>query len=339
MTPLRTTSLALAIALLGLPAVPASAHGDSHYRGGCGFDTVSPQVVDPDRYTGVAYARVVVYSRGHGNVVTATVSCVLKVNGVVVPDATVSGSGAGVVAFAGRVEFTAHDTDTVNLCDVVDYTSDETPTETVCAHTTQAQMPPQDVIDTLDLTFRALNAVLWAAQPPVDPLVCPVIAALAPGVGPLTVRDGDLYLGSEWLWDCPPYDVSGGGGPPPPLTTGGGWNDGTTGSLTLTALGGPGSVTSACSFRLDGGTVTVTGATGATGATQPDAATLRCTLVDADTGTTLYDGTANATRGVVTLGDTRTVTAAALTVCTEGSATWGTQVVSTGRHCRAGRPV
>lgn len=41
-----------------------------------------------------------------------------------------------------------------------------------------------------------------------DYAVCPLLAALAPGVpGALDVRpDGDVYVGGEFFWDCPPYE-------------------------------------------------------------------------------------------------------------------------------------
>jgi len=46
----------------------------------------------------------------------------------------------------------------------------------------------------------------WSSLTQADPLVCPVLASSAPGSGPLTIApDGDTYVDSTLLWDCPPY--------------------------------------------------------------------------------------------------------------------------------------
>ncbi|HWL37295.1 MAG TPA: hypothetical protein VNQ77_14020 [Frankiaceae bacterium] len=43
----------------------------------------------------------------------------------------------------------------------------------------------------------------------VDPVVCPLLAGLAPGAGPVVVEpEGDLSVPTWQVWDCPPYDGS-----------------------------------------------------------------------------------------------------------------------------------
>lgn len=57
--------------------------------------------------------------------------------------------------------------------------------------------PPEPVLD------GPLDAV-WAV---VDPLLCPPLAAAAPGAGPVTIApDGDAGVAGGTVWDCPPYD-------------------------------------------------------------------------------------------------------------------------------------
>jgi hypothetical protein len=43
--------------------------------------------------------------------------------------------------------------------------------------------------------------------PPVDPILCPVLASLRGVYGPVTIDpEGDVWVAGEKVWDCPPYD-------------------------------------------------------------------------------------------------------------------------------------
>jgi hypothetical protein len=314
--------VALLAGLLGVAAPAARAGDDSRYLGSCGFDSLSQPTVTGDsyQYTGAVYA-----------------TCTIEVNGVPAWS-SYPASGAGAIVLADRADYTAADTDVVRLCTTVDYTSDWTPTATHCPGATNLQMPPQPVIDLIDYVVGLGGWLPWQH---VDQLACPAFGALAPGADPVQVTpEGDVYVYGERQWDCPPYAEP----PRPPsplpdtsLPTGGGWNDRDTGLLALTGgEAATGAVTAVCAFRRDPvtGTVTVTGGA----VSSPDAlVTVRCTLADAATGTPAYDETRTGTAAATLTGAAGST--GVLTVCTEGTATWGTRTVTTGLYCRPGRPV
>ncbi len=348
---------ALALGLLALTAPSAPAADQSWSRGDCGFDTVQAPSLTGDTWTGIGYADVVVYSSTHGNVVNATVTCELRVNGVT--QMTVSGSGTSVVVFATPMSFHAAVTDVVSFCTVVDYTSDTTPTTVDCGAAVETQVIPQWTVDLIDWVIDVAN---YAIVSEVDPRVCAAFQAFAPGSDPVTITpEGDVYIAGEFFWDCPPYEnpVGGPPSPNPPLPdpaehgpTGGGWNDGDTGFLTLvspetTVLLPPADpietrdVASTCAFHTDrdAGTITVTGTT-ATGRTLvADTTSIHCQLQDAETGAVVYDHTESAAGPIVSWRDTVPAIAGKVTVCTEGTGVWGTRTVTVGQYCRPGLPI
>jgi hypothetical protein len=259
-----------------------------------------------------------------------------------------SGSGTGVVAFAEPLQFTAQPWDVIEVCDQVDYTSDDTPTVFKCGEATTTQLIPQDVVDLVTLVLDLVNAVLYETVA-ADATICPVFQSLAPGNELVVIApDGDVSIGGEPYWDCPPYV----GGPPEQPTwsatglTGGGWDDGDRGFLTLVspatvsatypvATDGPYDVTSTCAFVTDRstGNVAVRGLTVAGRPGVADATTIHCRLQDAD-GTVLYDHTESAAGPTATLSDSLPAIAGKVSVCTGGSGTWGTTTASVGPYCR-----
>lgn len=176
--------LAATTAGAALVAPPASA-GSATYHGGCGFDAAA---VGSGLLHGAMYAAVVVREaqlamerRTTESPVSADVTCDLLVNGV--PTRTKTFSGTTVIAGATPLAYYQDEDDEVVLCTTVDYTSINAPTVTHCAES---------------------NADPTATP---DPVLCPVLAASAPGV-PGTVdidETGDVYLTGELWWDCPPY--------------------------------------------------------------------------------------------------------------------------------------
>jgi hypothetical protein len=226
----------------------------------------------------------------------------------------------------------------------VDFTSDDTPTRYDCRYATETGVVPQPVVDVLDLVIDLAVMVTGPFAGPVDAATCAALGGLAPGAGPVTIAPGgDVYLDGELFYDCVPYED---GSPPPPDSwslpgrpTGGGWDDGDTGLLALvgpetTTTGYPvptdqHDVAATCGFhRAADGTVAVLGRT-VTGRPGPaDSATVHCRLLDAQ-GATVYDGTADGTLTAAVTG-----TSGPLSVCTEGTATWGTTNATTGFHCR-----
>jgi hypothetical protein len=342
-------AVAVAVALLGLAAPGARAHGDSRFEGDCGFTSVHQEDLSaPDEWTGYVAAHVVLYSERHGTPVSADVSCVLSVDGV--EQQRFSASGTGVVAFADAIRYTAGEYSWITMCIVVDYTSDETPTQEDCGYG-DPMFPPQWVIDLIDYVFDIVNEAIIGH---VDPAVCAALPALGPGVPGLVEIDatGDVRLFGEPFWDCPPYDDF----PPPepgprPVLgvegpTGVGYATDNAGVLTLLSgettqvsiLPPPtatlSAVSATCLYVVDraSGTVAVAGTARAAGA---DSAYVTCELLDAATGEVVYEGGATGAAGQAFLHDTVPAPATALTVCTTGGGTWGAREVTVGRHCRS----
>jgi hypothetical protein len=181
-----------ACALLGMLVSGAPARADQ-WKAGCGFDTVAQQnVTGPDTYVGAAYGYAVFDDEA-----THTLRCVLEVNGVE-RDATPLSTGTRLLASSGPLHYTSEAGDWVALYTEVDGVLQ-------CNGCYDPQVPPQWVFDTIDAVNKASQDAEVAY---VDPLVCPALAALAPGVpGVLDITPaGDTTLvGVSPLWDCPPY--------------------------------------------------------------------------------------------------------------------------------------
>ena len=325
-------------AALTVGAPPALAGDDSYFEGDCGFRAVSQG--GDETWTGMVDATVVLLSRTHGNVVAATVTCEIVVDGVVRDVG--SGSGAGVVAFVAPFAYEASEIAVVELCTRVDFLSDATPTRRTCPEVVRMDTPPQEMIDMWSWILGSTN-VVW---PVVDPVVCQVLRALAPGAGDVAINEqGDVYVGGEPQWDCPPYDIWGPPGDPgwdpfdPPVlpevpagVSGAGWNDGMVGFLALL----PESADPTSPERVDlmaaCGYVAGVGVVGRAVALGADETTVRCRLVDPVTNTAVYDESATAAGATAAVdgGSERS----GLTLCTEGRARWGTTVRAVGPYCR-----
>ena len=203
--------LAVTVGMLAATA-PISAHADgATYIGGCGFATLNDttpggQLGGQDVWNGAVRLAVVPATAGAPNGSAVTASCELKVNGV--SQGTVLGpvSGVGAVAAGGQIQFTAAITDIVSMCTHVTSVNG---TEVVCVDATTTQIVPQPVIDAINAVIDLLNDNVFSQ---IDPTICPVLAALAPGAGPVIINsEGDIWIGSsnpeDKFWDCPPYDV------------------------------------------------------------------------------------------------------------------------------------
>jgi hypothetical protein len=182
----RVTVAVAAVALLaaGVPAAHASPP-----RPGCGFETVAPAGSDTYDGAAVGYAT---FDDG----ATHTLRCVVWVNGVEATATPVS-TGSRLLVTEGLLHYTAGPADIVDLCPEVDGVRE--------CHWSDGQLPPQEVIDALAEVFGLLAGAEAAY---VDPLVCSVLAAIAPGVpGVLDITPaGDTTVaGAGPLWDCPPY--------------------------------------------------------------------------------------------------------------------------------------
>jgi hypothetical protein len=197
-------------ALAGLVAPAAHAAADSTYQGGCSYAAASRNVsfgsLDPPGvHTGVLASATVVHSPAPAdNPVSAVVTCTVEVDGQT--RATASFAGTVVVAGMQRISFPVAAGESVAWCETVDYTSDATPTTTVC---TDAEPPvPQAVIDLVNNIIDLLNQTTGLWQ--LDPTICALLTTLAPtanSTGLADIRpDGDTWLFGGKVWDCPPYD-------------------------------------------------------------------------------------------------------------------------------------
>jgi hypothetical protein len=186
------TVLALGAALLA--PQPASAAADSERTGRCHWRMTRTPAGDL-LTVGVA-AAVAVYSTGTpaDNPVSATVTCTLMVNGVPVVEREFSGTG--LVAGAAQVTHVAGPADVVSPCDTVDYTSNATPTSTVCYESAGPPPVPQPIIDIINaLCEVSCHGPLFEDR---NPIICPLLAAIFG-------EDGDVYVAGARFYDCPPY--------------------------------------------------------------------------------------------------------------------------------------
>ena len=206
-------SLVAAAVVLGSLVTPASAAPNAaRYEGGCSFSTNSQHLVTGDAMVGYLAVKTVTTDTYLPPMpVLATVECTIEVNGVVQNSTNrLTVSGYGTQNGAQYTTLTAADNDFVRLCISVHYVGVPGAVDTVheCEFGTTLQLPPQWVIDDVDLVFDVVNQ----ASATGDPVVCPLLAAHAGTYGPFTVTaQGDvdwtdpLSLDGGPYYDCPPY--------------------------------------------------------------------------------------------------------------------------------------
>ncbi|HVF05338.1 MAG TPA: hypothetical protein VNA20_10885 [Frankiaceae bacterium] len=196
----RLLAAALAAPLAAALAGPATAAGSTH-DGRCEFQPFNQNEVTGSGFGGFLYAAVTLRSDDvAANPVTATVTCSLVVDGHTAAQRAATGTGAVVVI--------GYDTppwgDRFEVCTVVDF-ADATPTATECVPWEPEQIPPQVVVEEVGEALDRISNLVWRL---VDPILCPLLASLAPVDGPLVINEqGDVYLDGEPVWDCPPYDA------------------------------------------------------------------------------------------------------------------------------------
>jgi hypothetical protein len=147
-------AIAVAVVAAAALAVPP-AHASPTAWPGCGYDTLSAEVVvaghhagDRTRYFGVVYAAMVLSDPDSpATPVSGTVRCFVRINGVETRS-TAPVHGTGLVVLAEPVSFTATYYDVVQLCEEV--TFDGGPARTECYEDTYTQIPPQELWDFLD---------------------------------------------------------------------------------------------------------------------------------------------------------------------------------------------
>jgi hypothetical protein len=190
----RPVPALLAAALLGGlgPAAGAGA-----VRAECRFDTVASEPVtgSQERFTGVAYG-VAVFD----DAATHTLRCYVTVDGVE-RATTPAGSGTGGVVTAGQVTYDSPEGADAALCTEVDGVT------TGCESAVYAPCLNCGPMDP-DLITLLIDRANDAVAEYVDPVVCPLLASLSPGVPGVVgiTPDGDTtVVGVGPFWDCPPY--------------------------------------------------------------------------------------------------------------------------------------
>jgi len=186
------------------PAIPASAGSTADATiGGCEWQiTTSPS--DPNTKDIVLYDASVTLNSEVPT--SATVSCIVHINGVFDTDADYSFSGFAVQYGVDSFSIAATDSDLVDVCQRTQY-ADGYDTGWVCpTYDYPPWLPPEGD------PFILLDPVNQFEVDHVDPVVCPVLAAHPGDYGPASITsDGDVYVPDPidlWIgpvYDCPPY--------------------------------------------------------------------------------------------------------------------------------------
>jgi hypothetical protein len=214
-----TSLAAVLLAFLSLPVPHALAA--PHHIGDCRLVAIRDHtgtIAPPDQITGVVYVVMVVYDDDvTSNPAGATVDCILRINGDV-EYVILHTTGRPVVVAIAPFAVTVTDGSYLELCTKVTY--DSGPVEKTCKQLTSVDVPPQQVGDLVATAFGVADSLQKAL---VDPVLCPLLQTLAPGVPGLRIEaDGDVALTSYGgrrtvlyvlLYDCPAYR---GPTPPPP---------------------------------------------------------------------------------------------------------------------------
>lgn len=174
---------------------PARASNTYDYLGGCELYTL-PDTGSSQTEEGLLVILAVASSDGADPTqVSASMVCELRVDGTAVGG--VAAAGSPVLANAGRVSYTVSG-DYVEICETV--TFDGSWTTTRC----QARSTPQPLTDAaVDAAAPIVEDVIFEHA---DPHLCPRLSAVGGTYGTVTVDPhGDVFLGADQLWDCPPY--------------------------------------------------------------------------------------------------------------------------------------
>lgn len=207
---MRTGPLLLTVAAAALlPGVPARAAQPADVIGGCSYRMIGNRLHD-DGYAGtyrgeLDIAAVVLRRDGSATPVTATITCLFRVNGVHQPESDLSATGTTVVAGARLFELTLREVDVGELCERVDVADDGEPPRTYCyGATTTMQFPPEALRELLAPVLDPVDAALETAEV----TACAAAGTAAGDHGPASVGpDGDLFIDgdAEAYVDCPEY--------------------------------------------------------------------------------------------------------------------------------------
>ena len=177
---------ALAATVVALAGPATLAHADNPgdtLTGGCGFNSGENQVATNGQNEGVIYVAAASQDGSPAAPSGATVSCWIDVNGVqATPTLTTHGTGA--IANAAQISYSAVTGDQVTECQQVTF-DDGSPwvgpdgTNPDCPAATSVDFPPPAVQGAIDTVIATINTVL-ALTDAINPIICPIFAALGP---------------------------------------------------------------------------------------------------------------------------------------------------------------
>ena len=200
----------LAVATLAAMLVAVNApvaHASAVYYD-CSVVAAANSVVSPDTYTGLIVG-VAVDTASH------TLRCYIRAGGTEVASTPTQGPSPVVVTEA-LVSFTVPQDSVAQICTELDGVT------VSCSEVSVLQVPPQAVVDLLNSVLTTLGDVVTTVYDGlpeslrffldnvkpgnVDPLLCPILKALSPGVPGVDITpEGDTTILGEPVWDCPPY--------------------------------------------------------------------------------------------------------------------------------------
>lgn len=198
---MRTFVVAAVVAAVAAP--PAEGHPAYHYLGGCEMTATSADTDDGRMQwsADVSVAAVATdAATGAPAPVPISVECELVVDGATPGTVVFSVAGQGLVAATGPVSYQAGPYDVVTVCEHVTV-GGAYHRECGFATVVPAVAPP---------LWEAVRIIEHAMHP--EP--CRTLAALSGGPADqppvFDVRtDGDVYVGDDLVWNCPPFDSSG----------------------------------------------------------------------------------------------------------------------------------
>lgn len=187
-----TLSLALLTAVAVLPAPSYAADGPTGTP--CRLYSVAPQD-DPDVFAGVLL--------GGPYAASGTLTCTVQVGAPAhsgPDDVARSATGTGAVLVPPSQVAPPWTGAPMYVCTEFTPTAAPTVYWSDGAWTDDPAQPCDPYRDSLD-TSAGVGQEL-------DVVLCPVLAALRPGFGPVVITpNGDVYVAGTFVWDCPPYGV------------------------------------------------------------------------------------------------------------------------------------
>jgi hypothetical protein len=209
---MRRLLVALSVLTAAASHAQAAPRDPAVVRKGCGYEAVAvPRVTasghelgNPDSYTAVLYGYAVAENHSDPpNPAGLTVRCYVAVDWVE-QASTPAVHGSTLAATGGPVTFHATADQDVAVC--VEVVLDGGGTEVSCGESAPIGFPPQEILDAVDGAVRTVDAA-------VDPVLCPLLGAIAPGVPGLVdvAPSGDVTVEvtvnppgiGGLVYDCP----------------------------------------------------------------------------------------------------------------------------------------